>query len=572
MDRSKLWFVDFEFRDVKDGTYEVHCGVALNLESRELIEEWQPGETSRIGQLFHDKENVLVAYYASAEILSLVSIGGAIPKEVLDLYVEFKRLTNGKFAKYGKGLLGALKWFGLEVLDYFEKEEMRELAKRGGPYSHQETRRLIEYCKSDVLALEKLWPKLIGAHYDHKEWGQALLRGRYIKALSFVERKGLPIDVDMHSRMNKNWDQIKLEAVKSIESRFDVFEGLSFKYSKFESFVRGEKLAWPRLCSGRFDLKERTFREIETLYPEIRRLREVRSILSKMKLRDLSIGPDGRNRVLLSPFASVTGRNQPSTSKFIFGNSSWMRGLIKPEFGKSLAYIDWSQQEFGIAAALSGDENMMRAYESGDPYLEFAKLAEAVPPNATKESHPSERALYKECVLATQYGMGKDSLARRIGKPPWVAKQLLDKHRAVFSKFWAWSDNVVKHAFSKGYLETVFDWRLQVNRNTDEKTIRNFPMQANGAEMLRLAIIFCVEDGIDVVAPVHDAIMIESEVSRVGLDIKKAQVHMLQASKEILAGFSLGTDAEIVEFPARYSDSRGETMWNLVTDSLESCS
>jgi DNA polymerase-1 len=95
-----------------------------------------------------------------------------------------------------------------------------------------------------------------------------------------------------------------------------------------------------------------------------------------------------------------------------------MRGLIKPEFGKSLAYIDWSQQEFGIAAALSGDENMMRAYESGDPYLEFAKLAEAVPPNATKESHPSERALYKECVLATQYGMGKDSLARRIGKPP----------------------------------------------------------------------------------------------------------------------------------------------------------
>jgi DNA polymerase-1 len=142
----------------------------------------------------------------------------------------------------------------------------------------------------------------------------------------------------------------------------------------------------------------------------------------------------------------------------------------------------------------------------------------------------------------------------------------------VFSKFWAWSDNVVKHAFSKGYLETVFGWRLQVNRNTDEKTIRNFPMQANGAEMLRLAIIFCVEDGIDVVAPVHDAIMIESEVSRVGLDIKKAQVHMLQASKEILAGFSLGTDAEIVEFPARYSDSRGETMWNLVTDSLESCS
>ena len=53
---------------------------------------------------------------------------------------------------------------------------------------------------------------------------------------------------------------------------------------------------------------------------------------------------------------------------------------------------------------------MKQAYASGDPYLEFAKLAGAVPPDATKKSHPHERALYKATVLAVQYEMGAESL------------------------------------------------------------------------------------------------------------------------------------------------------------------
>ena len=71
-----------------------------------------------------------------------------------------------------------------------------------------------------------------------------------------------------------------------------------------------------------------------------------------------------------------------------------------------MVYIDWSQQEFGIAAALSGDKLMKEAYASGDPYLTFAKQAKAVPNDATKESHPEERDQYKGCTLAVQYGMG----------------------------------------------------------------------------------------------------------------------------------------------------------------------
>jgi hypothetical protein len=75
---------------------------------------------------------------------------------------------------------------------------------------------------------------------------------------------------------------------------------------------------------------------------------------------------------------------------FIFGPSVWLRGLIKPPPGYGIAYIDWAQQEFGIAAALSGDPLMMDAYRSGDPYLAFAKhliiIIEAVGTRLPSES------------------------------------------------------------------------------------------------------------------------------------------------------------------------------------------
>src|SRR2546430_17493578 len=113
-----------------------------------------------------------------------------------------------------------------------------------------------------------------------------------------------------------------------------------------------------------------------------------------MHLPELAVGQDGRTRKMISAFRARRGRNQPSNTKFIFGPSVWLRGLIQPPPGYGIAYIDWQQQEFGIAAALSGDPLMMQAYRSGDPYLAFAKQAGAAPAAATKATH---QAIREQC-------------------------------------------------------------------------------------------------------------------------------------------------------------------------------
>jgi DNA polymerase family A len=226
-------------------------------------------------------------------------------------------------------------------------------------------------------------------------------------------------------------------------------------------------MAWPRLQSGDLDLSDRTFREMSKIYHKVAPLREFRAALSKMRLNSLEVGADGRSRCLLSPFQARSSRNLPSNSRFIFGPSVWIRGLIKPPQGYGVAYVDWEQQEFGIAAALSGDPAMMAAYASGDPYLEFAKQTGTVPPDATKKSHPAEREQFKQCALGIQYGMAAYSLASRIGKQPIVARRLLELHRETYPKFWKWSDGAVT---LNNILYTVFRWYVHVGPDVNPRS------------------------------------------------------------------------------------------------------
>jgi DNA polymerase I-like protein with 3'-5' exonuclease and polymerase domains len=247
-----------------------------------------------------------------------------------------------------------------------------------------------------------------------------------------------------------------------------------------------------------------------------------------------------------------------------------MRGLIQPLSGHGVAYIDWAQQEFGIAAALSGDPLMLDAYRSGDPYLAFAKKAGAVPAAATKASHKAVRDQFKACVLAVQYGMGAEGLALRIAQPPIRTRELLRRHHETYRVFWRWSDAVVDYAMLTGRLFTVFGWQVQVPAEANPRSLRNFPMQANGAEMLRLACCLATESGIEVCAPVHDAVLITAPLKRLEADVARMQDAMREASRIVLDGFELGTDAHIVRYPERYMDERGAVMWQRVMALLES--
>lgn len=555
----EVWTVDFEFTAPPGERPHVICVAARELKTGRTIRQWE-GEFGPLPPYPTGPDVLFVAYFASAEFGCHLALGWPMPQRVLDLFCEHRCLTNGIPTGYANSLLGALAYHGLDGLGVDEKTEMRDLAIRGGPWTADERAALLDYCEFDVVALARLLPAMLPSI----DLPRALLRGRYMVASARMEHAGVPIDVPTLYRLRSHWHDLQDRLIAAIDADYGVFAGRTFKADRFANWLAHEKIPWPRLESGALDLSDDAFRQQARAHPRVAPLRELRSSLAELRLNDLAVGIDGRNRCLLSPFRARTGRNQPSTSRYIFGPSRWLRGLIRPLPGHGVAYLDWAQQEFGIAAALSGDPAMMDAYRSGDPYVAFAKQAGAVPEDATKDSHPAQRSLFKACVLAVQYGMGPELLASRIGQPPIVARRLLQLHREVYRVFWRWSDAAVDTAMTTSKLWTVFGWYIRVGQQINPRSMRNFPMQANGAEMLRLACCLATESGIEVVAPVHDALMICAPRDRLDADAERTRNFMAEASRIVLGGFELATDAAVVRYPDRYTDEAGVSMWQRV--------
>jgi DNA polymerase I len=479
---------------------------------------------------------------------------------VLDLFAEFRCRTNGRSLLGGNSLLGALTAFGLSSIEAAEKEEMRALAIRGGPWSAAERQALLDYCESDVVALAKLFPAML----PRIDFPPALLRGRYMKAVARMEYAGVPVDTPLLSTLRTKWPYLQDALIQRIDRRYHVYEGQTFRAERWAQWVRQQGIVWPRLPTGRLALDQNTFRDMARSYPVVNPMKELRATLSQLRLEQFTVGPDGRNRTMLSAFGAKTGRNTPSTTRFIFGPAVWLRYLIQPEPGYGLAYIDWEQQEFGIGAALSGDTAMLVAYESADPYLSSAKQARAVPPSATKATHGAVREQFKACALGVQYGMSAESLAYRIGQAPVQARFLLRAHHSTYPRFWRWADSKVDSAILTRSTHTVFGWTLHLDGEENPRSLRNFPMQANGAEMLRLACYLATEYGIEVCAPVHDALLIHAPVDELAHAVAVTQQCMRQASEAVLAGYTLRTEAKLSIYPEHYQDARGAEMWQTV--------
>jgi len=561
----EVWAVDFEYQSEPGEIPAPVCLVARELRTGKLIRLWRD-ELLALSQPPYpvDEGSLVVAYYASAEIGCHLTLGWPVPARVLDLFTEFRANTNGLPTVAGAGLIGALAHHGLDAIDADDKEEMRNLILSGGPWTAEQVTAILDYCQTDVDSLARLLPVMLPTI----DLPRALLRGRYMAAVAGMEHNGVPIDLCTLTRLRRNWDAIQRRLIDEIDADYGIYENGTFRRVLFEDWLKRHGIPWPHK-ENKLDLSDDAFREMARSRPEVAPLHELRATLSQMRLAELAVGHDGRNRTMLSVFRARTGRNQPSNSKFIFGPATWLRGLIQPPPGHAVAYLDWSQQEFGIAAALSGDRKMQDAYLSGDPYLAFAKQAGAAPPDATKASHGAIRDQFKACVLAVQYGMGEESLASRIGQPTIYARRLLRLHRQTYSSFWEWSDRAVDYAVLKRKIVTTFGWPLHIGTDINGRSLRNFPMQANGAEMLRLACILGIEMGIEICAPVHDAVLITAPLDRLNEHIALMAEAMAEASRIVLDGFELRSDCAVVRSPDRYSDPRGERMWERVMALLD---
>ena len=236
---------DFEYSQPDGETPSPVCMVAYDLQTGE---RWRLGadelHRSESAPFPVDERTLFVAYYSSAEINCFRTLGWPLPVRILDLFVEFRCITSGLPVPCGSGLLGALAYHELDSINVSEKSEMRKLAMRGGPYSENEKVALLDYCETDVIALDKL----LRAMLPKIDLPRALLRGRYMSAASAMETAGIPVDVETLQRLRENWESIKSNLVVEVDADYSVYVPTNRRHinpdSPFGQMILAEAEAW----------------------------------------------------------------------------------------------------------------------------------------------------------------------------------------------------------------------------------------------------------------------------------------------------------------------------------------
>ena len=575
---TRVLTIDTEFRLDENFRQHVVCIVAHEYPSGRTYRIWLDEDQTTMFQLPCDEGTLWVSFVATAELRSMLALGHRLPKRVLDLYVENRWLHNlqeSNDERHRKkdekffGLTATLRRFGCDSMGAEEKNEMRELILRGGTYAEQQKIDIVDYCESDVYALDALLPKMLPT-IDIR---RAIARGSYIIEIAKIEDRGIPIDVPRLETIRARRDELILHLV-SRHRHIDVYEGTTFDQKKFETFLVRNGLAerWRKTHTGMYTSEDSYMEEMGQYFPKIEELRQLKKVVLQLQRDRFQAGFDHRARCPIWSFSSITGRNQPSAgnkqkkgirseSPYVFGLPKALRFLIRPAPGMALAYIDWEQQEFAIAALMSGDKEMIRAYKTGNPFLALAKKRGEVPQNATKNTHPAEHEKFKAVVHGLNYGRTKHGLSRVLGLPIEECAKLLRGYWKTFSTYAEWRKTVHTLMFGYGRLWVWDGWQCLLGDKPNVKSVLNWPVQSTGGVLLRLAIVLAARKGVRIIGPVHDAVLVEARDEDIEEHVRLATEAMDEACRAVL-GDVIRTERQIIRADGRFYDKKGEKLWD----------
>jgi DNA polymerase-1 len=453
------------------------------------------------------------------------------------------------------------------------KIEMRDLILGKTEYSEEEWLQIEDYNRDDVL----LDIPLLTALAPTIDLPAALFRGRYAKAVTEMEAYGIPIDINYLAELKTHWQALRRFYINR-DDTFGLYDDAgSFCEDRLEALIKARGWAWPRTPTGRLQLRSKTIGKQCKHHPELRPLQKLRDQIAELRLGAFlnTVGVDGASRCPIMPFWTKTGRNQPQgrDKVFLLSLPSWLHGLIKPPPGWGIALLDWSAQEIGIAAGLSGDPALIADFKSGDPHMRFAIRAGLAPEWATKDTpgfRPVREAV-KPISLGVNYGMSKYGAAAATGKSLLWAADVLASHRHAYPVFTQWQHDVAAQALFDQRIISPLGWPMAVHADTSKRTLLNYPEQGGGADCMRLAAIAAYEAGIRIIAPAHDAFWITAPQAELDDAIVSMSAIMAKAGR-VVAGIDIPVElAAVVRYPqclgdVRKPDAKGQPMWNEVRD------
>jgi DNA polymerase-1 len=458
----------------------------------------------------------------------------------------------------------ALEHLGYKTVTY---EELTGKGRNAVPITDVPLEKLSDYaCEDADIALRLC--ELLERKCDDAGLGKLYRETELplVEVLAAMERAGVLIDGRYFASLSKELDERIVESsAKIIEAAGEQF---NLNSTKELARILFDKLKLPTVKKTKtgFSTDISVLEELEGSHPIIRHLIDYRTF-AKLKntyietLPELVSSRTGRIHTSFNQTIVATGRlsssdpnlqNIPARDDF----GKRIRGGFVPDKGKLILSADYSQIELRIAAHVSGDDNMIRAFREGiDIHRLTASSVFGVPIDAVEDWM---RRQAKVINFATIYGVSPFGLSKQADISMRDAARFIERYFETYPKFREYIDRTVAFAQKHGYVETLLGRRRPIPDITSSAVFRfegakriaiNTPIQGTSADLIKIAMRRIYDDlrakkmSSKLILQVHDELVFESpepEKDDLAALVKERMEHAMSLNVPIIVDIASG--------------------------------
>jgi len=235
-----------------------------------------------------------------------------------------------------------------------------------------------------------------------------------------------------------------------------------------------------------------------------------------------------------------------------------IRGAFVSGEGKKIISADYSQIELRLIAEISGEDNMIKAFQDGeDIHASTAAKLFNIP---LEEVSKTQRSQAKTVNFGIIYGQGAFALAEQTGLSRTEAKQMIEAYFETYPKLKQYMSEQVNKAREKGYVETILGRKRHLKdinsnnfvvRGHAERNAVNAPVQGSAADVVKMAMIKIQKElekeklQTKMLLQVHDELVFEAPVDELEVAtniIKMEMENAIETQVPLLVEIGVGNN------------------------------
>lgn len=324
--------------------------------------------------------------------------------------------------------------------------------------------------------------------------------------LADMEITGIKVDKNYLKEIEINlkikMDELEQEIYDDAGVKFNIMSPSQLGKVLFETL----KIKYPKkVKDNKYSTSKDILDKIIYAHPIVPKILEYRT-LAKL-YTNYAVGlqeevrEDGRIHTIFTQTLTRTGRlssispnlqNIPARKDF----SKLIRKAFIPDEDSVLMSSDYSQVELRVFASMSGEENLIKAFNEGkDIHAKTASEIFHVPIDAvTKDMRRQAKAVN----FGILYGISSFGLSEDLGIDMKEAKEFIDNYLKTFPGIQEYMEKEKEEAYKNGYVKTLMNRKRVVEelksknymiRSSGERMALNTPIQGTAADILKKAMV-----------------------------------------------------------------------------------